>query len=438
MIQSSPLRYGGDSGGGSRSGSSGGGGSSASQRRADADNKRQEAQRQSEQRKQDAQRKREEADQKRQRAADAKANIQGMILDMTDPFGAAMHRVNRQVADFREQAKEGLIPKSLVDQFAKLAIAEVKEERRQQQIQFGQVLLQFVNPALATMIDINEQVREFQKLADQGLVPQSRIDQFKRLATATAQIDRALEAISGGGGSNIKHVGDAFKSFIEAGSPEKSDAVQAMEKLQEQFAGLVESAKILGLSTEDLERSYLAQAKTIRDDAIKAINEEMDARKDQLKEIDDFLAQLRVSDVLPMNLRFGEARAQFGESVKGGDVREAVAASQQYLQIAQEQFGTTSQFFSARNEVERMLTNLRDQQARNIEAEREKAILQEERQTEQVRISRSSVDYLRRISNDNSVTSRGIQELIHITRSQTEEQVATRQLLLRLAAKIKA
>lgn len=436
MIQSSPLRSGGDSGGGSRSGSSGG--SSASQRKADADNKRQEAQRQSEQRKQDAQRKREEADQKRQRAADAKANIQGMILDMTDPFGAAMHRVNRQVADFREQAKEGLIPKSLVDQFSKLAIAEVKEERRQQQIQFGQVLLQFVNPALATMIDINEQVREFQKLADQGLVPQSRIDQFKRLATATAQIDRALDAISGGGGSNIKHVGDAFKSFIEAGSPEKSNAVQAMEKLQEQFAGLVESAKILGLSTEDLERSYLAQAKTIRDDAIKAINEEMDARKDQLKEIDDFLAQLRVSDVLPMNLRFGEARAQFGEAVKGGNVREAVAASQQYLQIAQEQFGTTSQFFSARNEVERMLTNLRDQQARNIEAEREKAILQEERQTEQVRISRSSVDYLRRISNDNSVTSRGIQELIHITRSQTEEQVATRQLLLRLAAKIKA
>jgi len=432
----------GSSGGGSnrggsssRGGSSGGSSSSASQGRADA-------QRQAEQRKADA-------EQKRQRAADAKANIQGLILDFTNPLGAAMHDVNQQVADFRQQSKEGLIPKGLVDQFAKLAMDKVKkedlerrrqeaEEKREQQIQFGQSLLQFVNPALATMIQINEQVREFQELADKGLVSQSRIDQFKRLAVATAQVDRALEAISGGGGSNMKGIGDAFKSFIEAGLPERSETIQRMQALTEQVAGLIQSAEILGLSTEDLTDSFKAQANIIRQDAITAIDESFQSRRDALKQVDDYLGQSRLSDVLPAQQRLDEARTQFMEAVRGGDISEALQAGRQFADIAQQIRGGTGGSMDARNEVATVLTNMRDREARRIELERANLVRQETRQLEQVQLGRSSVDYLRQISSNNSTTALGINEMIRIARSQTAEFVEMRKVLTRVMHEMKA
>jgi tape measure domain-containing protein len=311
------------------------------------------------------------------------------------------------------------------------------EQRRQSALRFKSALLGFTDPFAASMQQINEQVREFQAMSKEGIISKKAFNEFKRLALASQEIDRGLQAISGGGGSPIEQVGDAFESFIKAGSPQ-SQAVGQMSALQEQFAGLVESAKILGLSTKDLEKSYIKQAKAIREEAIDAINKEMDAKKEQLKQIDDFLASMRVSDVLPANLRFDEARAQFHEAAQGGDVQKAVAASEQYLNIAQQQFGSTQGFFAARSEVEQMLTNLKDEQTRNIEAERAKLIKQEERELEQVQIGRSSVDYLKRISSDNSATSRGIEQLISIAKSQTTEAAQTRQLLLRLAAKMKA
>ena len=439
--QSTPQRSGGSSsgggsssrgggGGGSSSGGSGGG-SSASQRKADADRKRQEA------------------EQKRERAAAAKANIQGLILDFTDPLGAAMHDVNQQVADFRQQSKEGLIPKGLVDQFAKLAMDEVKkkdlerrrqedEEKRQQQIQFGQSLLQFVNPALATMIQINEQVRDFQELADKGLVPQSRIDQFKRLAVATAQVDRALDAISGGSGSNINQVGDAFKSFIEAGLPEKNESVQRMQALTDQVAGLIEAAELLGLSTEDLTNSFKGQADIIRQDAITAIDESFQSRRDVLKQVDDYLGQSRLSDVLPAQQRLNEARTQFMEAVRGGDISEALQAGRQFTDIAQQTRGGTAGAMAARNEVEQVLVNMRDREARRIEIERANLVRQETRQIEQVQLSRNSVDYLRQINSNNSTTALGINEMIRIARSQTAEFVEMRKVLTRVMHEMKA
>lgn len=311
------------------------------------------------------------------------------------------------------------------------------ERRRQNALRFNQALMEFTDPVGASMLKINEQVREFQEMTKEGLISKSAVEEFRRLSLATLEINQALEAIGGGGGSPIEQVGDAFEQFIKAGSPQ-SEAVNQMEALQEQFAGLVEAADMLGLSTADLRSSYIQQARVIREQAIDAINKEMDARKEQLKQIDDFLAEMRVSDVLPANLRLDEARKQFEEAAKGGDVEKAVSASQQYLGIAQEQFGTTQGFFSVRNEVERMLTNLREQETRNIESERDKLIRQEERELEQVQIGRSSVDYLKRISNDNSATSRGIDQLIAIAKGQADETAQTRQLLLRLAAKIKA
>ena len=183
------------SGGSSSRSSSGGGGSSASQRQADADRKRQDAQRQADQRKQDAERKREEAEQKRQQAADAKANIQGLILDFTDPLGAAMRRVNEQVADFRKQAKEGLIPTSLVNQFAELATAQAKRELAEQKAaaraNIQGMIYDFTDPFASAMLDLNQQVAGFRQQAKDGLIPTSLVNQFAELATAKVKEEEA-------------------------------------------------------------------------------------------------------------------------------------------------------------------------------------------------------------------------------------------------------
>lgn len=451
----------------------------------------------------------------------ATANIMQAILNIEDPFAAAMFSMQQQVAAFQAQVDQGLIDQSLVDRYQQAATNQIlqqerdrknreaqaarqaaqqaaaqrqreaeqrrreaqqraqqrqreaeqrkreaqqraqqrqreaeqrkreaeqrkrereqeAERRRQNAKQFNSALLGFTNPVAASMIQINEQIAEFRKFASEKIISKAAFNQFKMLALASAEIDQALQAISGGSGTPIEQVGDAFKAFIQAGSPEKSQAVQAMQKLQDQFAGLVESAKILGLSTKDLEKSYLSQAKTIREEAIAAINKEMDAKKEALGQIDEFLASQRLSDVLPDRMRLGESRKQFGQALGSGDVQKSLDAAKVYLDIAQEQFGSTSQFFAARNEVERLLTTMQERQTKNIEAEREKLIRNEERQIEQVQISRSSVDYLRRISGNNSEISKGIGQLIAVARSQTAEQVATRQLLLRLAAKMKA
>lgn len=450
----------------------------------------------------------------------ATANIMQAILNIEDPFMAAMFSMQQQVAAFQSQVDAGLIPQSLVDRYRAAATNQIMqqeqerqqraaderrraaeqrrreaqqqaearrreaeqrkreaeqreaqrrreaeqrkrqeeqeaerrrreaeqrkreaeqeaERRRQARLNFNSTLAGFLNPVWASMIQINEQVREFRQLTKEGILPKYAVNLFRRLALASLEIDQALQAIGGGGGSPIEQIGEAFETFIREGSPQ-SQAVKQMAELQEQFSGLVEAAKMLGLSTADLERSYQQQAKTIREDAIDAINKEMDAKKDQLKQIDDFFAKMRLDDVLPEKMRFDEARLQFAEAVRGGNAQEAIAASEQYLNIAQERFGSTQQFFSARSEVERLLTNLKEQQIRSIEAERQKRITQEERQLEQVHIARTSVDFLRRISTDNSATSRGIEQLIGIAKRQTTEQVETRQLLLRLVAKNKA
>ena len=228
------------------------------------------------------------------------------------------------------------------------------------------------------------------------MVPQSRIDQLKRLALATAQVDLALNAISGGSGSNINQVGDAFKSFIEAGLPEKSETIQRMQALTDQVAGLIEAAQLLGLSTEDLTTSFQSQADIIRQDAIKAIEESFQPRRDALKQVDDYLRQSRLSDVLPSQQRLNEARTQFMEAVKGGDISEALEAGRQFTDIAQQTRGGTAGAMAARNEVEKVLVNMRDREARRIEIERNNLVRQETRQIEQVQLSRNSVDYLRR------------------------------------------
>ena len=385
----------------------------------EAEQRKREAERLAEQKRREAEQRRREAEQRReQKRREAEQRKR-----------EAQQRAEQKKREAEQRKREAEQKKREQEQEA--------ERRRQAKLQFNAALWGFTDPFKVSMQEINEQVREFRQMTKDGIVPKYAVDMFERLAIASLEVDRAVQALSGGSGSPIEQIGEAFEDFIRAGSPQ-SQAAEELATLQERFSGLVESAKILGLETAALEWSYTQQAKAIREKAIDAINKEMDAKKEQLKQIDDFLASMRISDVLPERMRLGESRKQFGQALGSGDVQKAVSAAQEYLNIAQEQFGSTSQFFAARNEVERLLTNMQEQQARNIEAEREKLILREERELEQVQISRTSVDFLRRISTDNSATSRGIIQLIGIAKTQSEEAVQTRQLLLRLAAKIKA
>lgn len=382
------------------------------------------------------------AESAKEAAAKAAEALKKELLDRIEQFGrGSLSGVGQQLASledsFVELHNEAVAAGLAVDGLTQSYQQQALEIIRQARFGLDQAILQFADPFQAGMNQVNEQIREFQQLASEGIVTQGAVNQFRSLALANAQIEKAVGAMGAGAANPIEQIGDAFKNFIQSGT-QQSQSASAMAALRDQFTGLAESAQILGLSTKELEQSYVQQSKVIRQQAIAAIDAEMQARRDSLKQIDQFLNQQRVSADLPAHLQFGAARKQFTDAVKGGNVEDAVSASSQYLDIAREQFGGTAQFFTARNEVMKMLSDMKEREARNIESERSKLIRQEERQLEQVQIGRSSVDYLRRISTDNSETSRGINQMIQIAKAQAAETAETRQLLIRLAHKIKA
>jgi len=347
----------------------------------------------------------------------------------------------KQAQAIRDRAKEeekAERERAKADRQAEADRRKAERERLMQlRDQFTSALLGITNPYAEAVRQVKKQVEEFQELVKKGLISRGQLARYRRLALGGAAVDEAQRLIGGGPRTPIEGIADAFQQFVQAGSP-VSQAAQRMRELTGQFRGLMDAAGVLRLNTKELEKSYRQQARAIREEAIKAIDQQLEAQKQQIESIGTYLKQLKVGEELPAHLRFNEARDQFLSAVRGGNIDEALSAAETYRGIARERFGGTEAFFSFRGEIERILGGLQEQQRYRLEQERNRLIRQEERDLQRVQLERSSLDHLRQVRGDTSEMARGLRELIVIARGQAASSARTETIIRRVMDQIRA
>lgn len=75
-----------------------------------------------------------------------------------------------------------------------------------------------VSPFTAAMIQLEQQVRQFQQLANEGIIPQSFVDQFIVAATDQARFQEAARIAGGQGGAVQQFLGGVVHDFVIAGT----------------------------------------------------------------------------------------------------------------------------------------------------------------------------------------------------------------------------
>lgn len=335
-----------------------------------------------------------------------------------------------QVAAIRQRDRES----KAVDQSNK---ADERNALIEERTQFFSAMRGITNPYQQALIDVNNQVREFQNLVSKGLIPKSYLAQYKQLLQGQAAVSQAQSLIGGGPRTAIEGVADSFQSFIQGANP-LSQSAQQFKDLTENFRDLMDAAAVLRVSTRDLESAYYSQAETIRKESIKAIDQQLETQRSAIASIDTYIKGLKTGDELPNNLRFDAARSQFLTAARLGKIDEALSAGETYRDIARQRFGSTADFFTFRNEIETTLSSLRDREQKALEAERDRLIRQEQNQQAQVLLQRDSLFNLKQINVHASSTSQGIARLAIIAQQQAEITGRTQVLLQRLATVLRA
>ena len=304
-------------------------------------------------------------------------------------------------------------------------------ERTTARLRITDIINSVVNPT-AHLFDLIK--REVTELADasKAFIGQGSINVATRFLRGQLLADEALNRISGGNKSSIEQVADAFDAFIRSGRP-LTNAGQQLFNLTETFLNLTDAAQLLGLSTRDLERSYTAQARTIRDQLIAEIDASLESRRQVVQQANEFFNRLKLGDELPNNLRFDEAQRQFRAAAKSGDLSQTIASAQNLRDIARTAFGSTSQFFDTRTEILNVVNRLRQQEHQAIQAERDRLIRQETRDLERMSLQRSSLDSLQRIQQSNSEVSLSVQALLREARNNNTVSSQNATVLKRIA-----
>lgn len=414
----------------------------------------------------------------------AQENVASAIYAITNPFAAAMLQIAQQVREFKKLADDGIISKQTVREFERLAIeqaryneatriaggAQTSRQAFDSQVQdyisvgrgvsslgqemrdlhensynlqlalsflgqsvagvqqslaqqanrivetaYGQlhsVIEQFGDPLGLAIREANVQIEELRQLARDGLVAGWYAEYAARLIEADVLAQEAMRRIGGGPTSAIGQVADAFDQFIRAGNP-LSQTGQKLYDLTENFINLADAANLLGYSTAELEESYLSQAKAIREESVRAI--------------DEYLASLRMSDAQPYNLRFDEAQAQFRAATAGSDIDEMIRTADQLRNISRDMFGSGAEFWN----VERDIVTA-------LEGARAKELAATDMELQQLQIGRSSLDHLQRIEGFNSRSAQAQEEAITLARRAEQREERTAAMLERIMAQMRA
>ncbi len=276
-----------------------------------------------------------------------------------------------------------------------------------------------------------EQIDGLQQMVKDKLVPKSYVDYAVRLIKADSLVQEALRRISNAPVNSIEQLAEAFDEFIQAGDP-RSSVGQQLYDLTENFINLADAAHLLGYSTTELEASYLAQSKVIREDLMKDIEDQLSAQIDAIKSIDDYINSLKVAEEQPINLRFDEAQKQFREAMAGDDISKMLDAAETLRDVAQKNFGSGEDFFAVETQVVSALKEIQAREQAIVEAERQRLTAQAEREIKGLQIGQSSLDQLQRVAHFGSESARALDELTILARVSSQREQETINLLSRV------
>ena len=350
-------------------------------------------------------------------------NLSLLIAQLEDPYKAAKMQLNEQLKDMQKQVSEGILFQSEVDKFKQLSLKAIDEQFKdvaedvvnEAATNIELLITEFLDPFKAANMRLDEEISNLQEEVNKNLISQGQLDKYKQLSLASNLLDEAVSALSGSK-SPIEDIANAFNSFISRGSATQIDS--RLQSLVDEFTALNNVADILGLTFNDLNTSFISQAKTIRDELISEVDASTEARRAEVSAIDDFLNSIKLDQSLPSNLRLNEARSQFASSISSGDISGSINLGNQLIEIARERFGSTERFFDVQKEITAQLNGLRTDQLAQIEADRAKQIDAINAQISQVSLLQSSNSFLSNISISNQDTARGMRLLV----AQAEEQ----------------
>jgi hypothetical protein len=334
--------------------------------------------------------------------------------------GRGISSLGQQMRDLHAESFALQLGLSFLGKTAKASLNQVQRSLEQQAnrivetayAQLHSVIEQFGDPLGLAIREANVQIEELRQLARDGLVAGWYAEYAARLIEADTMAQEAMRRIGGGPTSAIGQVAEAFDQFIRAGNP-LSQTGQKLYDLTENFINMADAANLLGLSTAELEASYLSQARTIREESVKAI--------------DEYLESLRISEEQPYNLRFDEAQAQFREATAGSDIDEMIRTADQLRDISKDMFGSGAEFWNVERDI---ITALEGARAKELAAT--------DMELQQLQIGRSSLDHLQRIEGLGSRSAQAQEELTALARKAEQREERTAAMLERIMVQIRA
>jgi len=284
------------------------------------------------------------------------------------------------------------------------------------------------DPLEASRRAVAEQIDTFRQLLIDGFISPKNFSVIEQLALANQAAVEALSLISGGPRTPIQDVADAFDAFIGAGNP-LSAAGQELFDLTETFLNLADAAKLLGFSTHDLEDSYAAQAKVIRERLVEDIDRQLASQIQGIESIDRLLGSFRTAPEQPGRVRLSAAEEQFQSAIASGQIQDILAAATQFRTIGRGEFGSGAGFFDIENRIEAALIGVRDQQQQAVENERRRLEAQAAREERQLLLGESSLRSLLRVEGFGEDTAEGIDALIRLGVQQDQRSQRIQNLL---------
>jgi tape measure domain-containing protein len=235
------------------------------QRAAEAERKRAEAQRAKEQRQAEAQRRREE------RAA-LVTSIGQFGRASLSAASQELAGLTDRFKDMRAEARRlNVNTRSLTRSYE----AQAKEIKQQAKQTLKDAINAFIAPFATIHTALFQQAQEFRRMQAEGLLKRSDVDKWQKLAVRDARFSEA-RALAGGTETAESQYRDIVKAFVAAGRP-MSDLGQQMSDLHRDAFRLMQGLSMLGESVQPVIVSLRQQQLEIIEQAYNKVHDVIEA-----------------------------------------------------------------------------------------------------------------------------------------------------------------
>lgn len=215
---------------------------------------RQERERRQAEAKQERERRQAEAKQRREeRKAAIQAIDQFTRAGLSGP-GGQIASLRDRFEELRAEAQRlNVSTKGLTASFKQ----QVNEIKRDAKLALTGAIQGLIDPFGAALAAIHEQAREFRRMEAEGLVKRSEVNRWQRLAVRDAQFTEASRIASGGSTPETQYR-ETIQEFVQAGRP-MSDLGQQMRDLHKNTFALMQGMAMLGISVKSVVASLTQQ-----------------------------------------------------------------------------------------------------------------------------------------------------------------------------------